>query len=80
MTVEGRAGFVLRPNIVGALVMKAAAHTAAGDAARGRHRRDFATLAALIAARDFRNDEVLTDMRSVLTRIAKAASQPQAVP
>jgi very-short-patch-repair endonuclease len=26
----------------------------------------------------FRNDEVLTDMRSVLTRIAKAASQPKA--
>ena len=34
--------------------MKAAAHTAVGDAAKGRHRFDFATLAALVAARDFR--------------------------
>ena len=38
--------------------MKAAAHTAAGDAAKGRHRFDFATLAALIAARDFREVEL----------------------
>ncbi|HEY3715583.1 MAG TPA: hypothetical protein VGL39_13740 [Jatrophihabitantaceae bacterium] len=54
VTIEGREGFVRRPNIVGALVMKAAAHTAIGDAAKGRHRFDFATLAALVAARDFR--------------------------
>jgi len=54
VTVEGREGHVRRPDIVGALVMKAAAHTAVGDAARGRHRFDFATLAAMIAARDFR--------------------------
>lgn len=58
MTVEGRAGFVRRPNIVGALVMKAAAHTAVGDPAKGRHRFDFATLAALVSAQDFRGAEL----------------------
>lgn len=52
--LEGRAGVVRRPNLVGALVMKAAAHTAAGDAGRGRHRLDFVTLAALVARDDFR--------------------------
>jgi very-short-patch-repair endonuclease len=41
------------------------------DAARTAHlqARDIRVLR-------FRNDEVLTDMRSVLTRIAKAAAQP----
>lgn len=53
--VDGRTGGVRRPNLVGALVMKAAAHTAVGAAARGRHRVDFVCLAVLIAARDFRN-------------------------
>jgi hypothetical protein len=53
--VAGRTGAVRRPNLVGALVMKAAAHTAVGDAARGRHRIDFVCLAGLIAARDLRN-------------------------
>jgi hypothetical protein len=54
VTVEEREGFVCRPNIVGALVMKAAADTAVGDAVKGRHRLDFAMLATLVAARDFR--------------------------
>jgi hypothetical protein len=52
--IDGRRGFVRRPNIIGSLVMKAAAHDAIRDAAKGRHRRDFVTLAALVAARDFR--------------------------
>jgi len=55
VSVEGHEGFVRRPTIVGALVMKAAAHTAVSDPAKGRHRFDFATLAALVAARDFRD-------------------------
>jgi hypothetical protein len=54
VSVEGRTGFVRRPTLVGALVVKAAAHTAVGDPAKSRHRHDFATLAALVAARDFR--------------------------
>ena len=42
--VAGRKGRVRRPNLVGALVVKAAAHGNPGDAARGRHRRDFVVL------------------------------------
>jgi len=55
--VDGRAGHVLRPSLVGALVMKAAAHTIA-DAARGRHRLDFVTLAALVGRADFSDDDL----------------------
>ena len=58
VTVGGRRGWVRRPTIVGALVMKAAAHTVPSDGAKGRHRRDFITLASLIAARDFRAVEL----------------------
>ena len=50
--VDGRNGTVLRPDLVGALVTKAAAH-GVGDAGRGRHRLDFVTLASLIGRRDF---------------------------
>ena len=48
--VAGREGFVRRPSLVGALVVKAAAHGNPGDAARGRHRRDFVMLARLLRA------------------------------
>lgn len=53
--VEGRRGHVRRPNLIGSLVMKAAAHEAPSDSAKGRHRRDFTTLAALVSARDLRD-------------------------
>jgi hypothetical protein len=55
VTVAGREGFVRCPDLVGALVMKAAAHTAVSDPAKRRHRFDFVTLAALVAAQDFRD-------------------------
>lgn len=54
VAAEGRVGSVRRPDLVGSLVMKAAANTAVGDGAKSRHRTDFVTLCALIAARDFR--------------------------
>jgi hypothetical protein len=50
--------------------MKAAAHTAV-DAALGRHRHDFATLAGLIAARDVRDERVTArDRQRLRTMIA----------
>jgi hypothetical protein len=52
--VNGVIGRVRRPNLVGALVMKAAAHTVVGDVNKARHRSDFLTLAEMVAARDFR--------------------------
>lgn len=42
--VDGRQGHVRRPSLLGALIMKAAAHTVVADSARGRHRADFARL------------------------------------
>lgn len=53
VTVSGRAGRVRRPNLIGALVVKAAAHSNVGDTDPRRHRRDFLVLTQLIAARDF---------------------------
>lgn len=55
--LEGRLGTVRRPNLVGALVIKAAAHTV-GHAGRGRHRLDFVTLAALVSRGDFSGTEL----------------------
>lgn len=59
VTVAGRTGTVLRPNLVAALVGKAAARTKIiRDPAKDRHCDDFVVLAALIAARDFRQTEL----------------------
>jgi hypothetical protein len=67
VTVEGRQGFVRRPSLVGALVVKAAAHTTpVGELAKRRHRLDFATLASLVAARDFRDEDLTRKDRSRL--------------
>jgi hypothetical protein len=70
--IEGRRGHVRRPNLIGALIMKAAAHEAIGDSAKGRHRRDFATLAALIAARDLRDAALRPKDRQRLRSIIAA--------
>jgi hypothetical protein len=61
VTVDGREGFVRRPNLVGALVVKAAAHGSnPGDPDPRRHRRDFLVLAGLVRASDFTDE---TDRR-----------------
>jgi hypothetical protein len=53
--IGDRVGTVLRPNLVGALVAKAAARIEIiADRARARHCTDFVVLANLIAASDFR--------------------------
>lgn len=72
ITVEGRVGSVLRPTLVGALIAKAAAHTSPGDSARQRHRYDFATLASLIAATDFRTETLRAKDRRRLTDMVAA--------
>lgn len=52
VVVEGRPGTVRRPNLLGALVAKAAAHTVVLDDLRVRHRTDFLVLTTLIEPRD----------------------------
>jgi hypothetical protein len=73
VTVDGREGFVRRPNLVGALVIKAAAHTNVGDQGARRHRSDFLVLAGLIAASDFAGEELSKKdrqrIRGILTAI-----------
>ncbi|WP_370441695.1 hypothetical protein [Kineococcus halophytocola] len=45
-----------RPNLVGALVVKAAAHERQPGAAGARHRLDFATPVSMLAGRDLREE------------------------
>lgn len=70
VVVEGRAGTVLRPNLVGALVGKAAARTEiAASLTSSRHCTDFVVLSSLVAARDFRENELTRKDRSRLRRM-----------
>ena len=73
---EGRTGTVLRPNLVGALVGKAAARTEiASDRAGTRHCSDFVVLASLVSAHDFRETELVKKdrqrLRAMLTYCRK---------
>lgn len=72
VTVAGRAGFVQRPNLVGALVVKAAAHTNVGDCDSRRHRRDFLALAGLVTASDFAGETLSKTDRRRLRNMAGA--------
>lgn len=72
VSVAGREGCVRRPNLVGALVGKAAALSNAGDPGLGRHRRDVVVLAGLVTARDFRAEELSTKDRQRLRAMAVA--------
>lgn len=52
--VGGHSGLVRRPNLIGALVCKAAALMNAGDSGKERHIEDFALLASALSAVDLR--------------------------
>lgn len=79
VAVDGREGFVRRPNLVGALVGKAAALSNSGDPGLGRHRRDFVVLAGLLSARDFRNDELAKKDRQRLRAMVAAVHKDRAL-
>lgn len=70
-----------RPNLVGALVGKAAARVDLGSGgASGRHCADFAVLASLIAASDFRGETLSKKDRQRLRRmVAICATDPTAL-
>lgn len=72
VTVDGRQGFVRRPNLVGALIAKAAAHGNVGDRDRRRHRYDFLLLATLITASDFRSEQLTRSERRALGSVVQA--------
>lgn len=79
VTVAGREGSVRRPNLVGALVGKAAALRSAGDPGLGRHRRDFVILAGLITARDFRGEDLKKKDRQRLRTMVAAVRKDRAL-
>ncbi len=79
VTVAGRSGFVRRPNLVGALVGKAAALSNVSDPGLGRHRRDFVILAGLLTARDLRNEELSKKDRQRLRAMVAAAEKDRAL-
>lgn len=79
VTVAGREGSVRRPNLVGALVAKAAALSNAGDPGIGRHRRDFALLAGLLTARDFIAEQITKKDRQRLRAMVAAVRQDRAL-
>ena len=76
MTVDGREGFV-RPNLIGALVVKAAAHGNAGDPGVARHRRDFVVLAGMITVADFTDGNLTRKDRQRLRLIVTAIKNDQ---
>lgn len=61
-----------RPNLVDALVVKAAAHTNVGDHDSRRHRRDFLVLAGPITASDFVHDVLSSKDRHRLRGMPEA--------
>ncbi|WP_244931100.1 hypothetical protein [Nocardioides sp. W7] len=79
--VGDRVGTLLRPNLVGALVAKAAARTEViSDSARARHCSDFVVLAGLISARDFRDTEpTRKDKQRLSKMLAHCRDDPAAM-
>lgn len=70
--VGSRGGLIRRPNLVGALVMKAATLSIPVDPAKGRHRSDFALLAQMVAASDFRDADLSKGDRKYLRAMVAA--------
>ena len=72
--VADRTGTVRRPNLLGALVGKAAAHTVALDRGRARHVADFVVLASLIRRSDAVGAATTRDRHYLNTMLLVAAS------
>ena len=77
VTVNSRDGFVRRPNLLGGLVVKAAAHGNAGDPGVARHRRNFVVLAGLITTADFADGDLTKKDRQRLRLIVTAIKNDQ---
>ena len=73
--VAGTVGRLPRPNLVGAIVVKAAAYTVTNDSARQRHLLDLAVLATLITARDHLRHTLGPRDRSHLRKALAAMDQ-----
>lgn len=76
--VNGRAGAVLRPTLLGALIAKASARTVTLDRRRDRHLVDFAVLAMLLQPSDVADDLPLDkrERRRLLSMIGDMRAHP----
>ncbi|GGE78491.1 MULTISPECIES: hypothetical protein [Nesterenkonia] len=75
MTVGSRTGFVPRPNMLGALVSKAAAYTSTVDDRRERHIEDFAALASVMRRSDRVHEASSNDRRYLAKMLAGMAKR-----
>lgn len=69
--VGGRTGRLPRPNLVGALILKAKARLDTADGGRDRHVDDFAVLVGMLAASDLRNAELSKGERRTLRKMVE---------
>jgi hypothetical protein len=73
--VAGRVGVVPRPNLVGALVAKAATIAIPVDPGRGRHVSDFALLASLLRVADLQGQDLaprdIRHLRAMIPRVTE---------
>jgi hypothetical protein len=67
--IGDRVGKVPRPNLIGALILKAKARIDTVGSARDRHCDDFAVLVAMLAASDQRGLELTKGERKTLRRM-----------
>lgn len=65
--VDDHVGMIRRPNMLGALVAKAAAYSVPSDQAKDRHLTDFATLAAMTRGSDRIRQQLTSRDRHYLT-------------
>jgi hypothetical protein len=72
VSVGGVTGAIPRPNLLGALVVKAAAYTVTKDRDRLRHVLDFAVLSTLAARRDLIREQLTPRDRRYLNGIVAA--------
>jgi hypothetical protein len=75
-----RTGHVVRPNLIGTMVLKAAARTETTGAGRDRHCYDFATLVAMLGAADLRDADLQrTDRKRLRLMIEHTRQTPGAL-
>jgi hypothetical protein len=80
VNVGGRLGKVWRPNLAGALVSKAYAHSVPADGRKGRHRSDFATLAGMIGRLDLVDQDLSRNEEKRLREmVAAVRADPLAI-
>jgi hypothetical protein len=75
VVVAGREGVVRRPNLLGALVAKAAAYHITSDTARSRHLVDFAVLTTLIAPSDRVGAATARDRRRLVSTMGALVAE-----